>query len=69
MSYGDLAKATNNPKASRAVGQIMGHNSVIIMTPCHRVILSSGAIGNYTGGNHIKKWLLEHEKMAKDKIY
>ena len=69
LSYGELAKLTSNPKASRAVGQIMAVNNVIIMVPCHRVILSSGKLGNYSRGeyNDMKQWLLDHEQSASNK--
>ncbi|XP_019338434.1 methylated-DNA--protein-cysteine methyltransferase isoform X2 [Alligator mississippiensis] len=39
-----------------------------IIIPCHRVICSSGQTGNYTGGNHLKEWLLSHEKLQKEKL-
>lgn len=34
---------------------------VPILVPCHRVVCSSGAVGNYTGGPAVKEWLLTHE--------
>lgn len=34
---------------------------VPILIPCHRVVCSSGAMGNYTGGLATKEWLLAHE--------
>ena len=64
VSYGELAKLCNrSPGASQAVGQAMRNNPVGIIVPCHRVILSSGSLGNYSGGakNTIKQWLLQHE--------
>ncbi len=39
----------------------MGKNQVPIIVPCHRVIMSSGAIGGYSGGVGIKRALLEIE--------
>ena len=65
ISYGNLAvKSGGKPTASRAVGQVMRNNPVGIIVPCHRVVLSSGSIGNYSGGqkNCVKEWLLHHEK-------
>lgn len=62
-SYTEVATKLNNSKACRAVGQAMRNNPVSIMIPCHRIISSSGAPGNYAGGtrNDVKAWLIEHE--------
>ncbi|XP_072596518.1 methylated-DNA--protein-cysteine methyltransferase [Vulpes vulpes] len=61
VSYQQLAALAGNPKAARAVGGAMRSNPVPILIPCHRVICSSGAMGNYTGGLATKEWLLAHE--------
>ena len=60
-TYGDVASAIGKPKASRAVGNALGRNPVPVIIPCHRVILSSGAMGWYTGGPDIKRTLLDIE--------
>ena len=62
ISYSQLAKSINNPKACRAVGSANGKNPVIIIIPCHRVIASNGGLGGYACGLDIKKQLLELEK-------
>lgn len=49
-TYGDIATEINNPKACRAVGTAIGENPVAFLIPCHRVIRSSGALGNYHWG-------------------
>ena len=49
-TYGDIATEINNPKACRAVGTAVGENPVAFLIPCHRVIRSSGALGNYHWG-------------------
>ena len=66
VSYGQLAKICGNEKASRAVGQAMRNNPLVLVVPCHRVVLSNGSLGNYSGGkiNSVKAWLLEHEGIA-----
>lgn len=46
-TYKDIAEYTGNPAASRAVGSTIGANPVAYLIPCHRVILSSGKIGQY----------------------
>ena len=60
-SYGNVAKALNNPKAVRAVGAANGKNKVWIVVPCHRVIGADGSLTGYAGGLDRKKWLLAHE--------
>lgn len=55
-TYGDLAKETAerdsrwSPRASRAVGTTMRNNLCGPQIPCHRVVKSDGAIGNFRGG-------------------
>lgn len=41
---------------------------VPILVPCHRVVLSSGATGNYSGGMAVKEWLLAHEGRLAGKL-
>ena len=60
-SYGDIANAIDNPKASRAMGTAIGQNPIAILIPCHRVIQSSGAIGGYRWGVTRKKNLIAEE--------
>jgi len=57
-TYGDVAEAIGKPRASRAVGNALGRNPIPVIIPCHRVVLSSGAMGWYTGGPEIKRTLL-----------
>jgi methylated-DNA-[protein]-cysteine S-methyltransferase len=61
VSYGELALRVGHPRASRAVGTAMATNPVPIVVPCHRVLRSGGAIGNYGGGVEMKRQLLTHE--------
>jgi AraC family transcriptional regulator of adaptative response/methylated-DNA-[protein]-cysteine methyltransferase len=60
-SYGELAAALGNPKASRAVGGANGANNVAVLIPCHRVIASDGTLGGYAYGLEIKAELLRRE--------
>ena len=60
-SYKDVATLVGNPNATRAVGSAMATNPIPIVVPCHRVLRSGGALGNYGGGPEIKAWLLRHE--------
>jgi O-6-methylguanine DNA methyltransferase len=61
ISYGELARRSGLGGAARFVGTTMAKNMVPIIIPCHRVIRSDGSLGNYSGGTHIKKFLLELE--------
>ena len=61
VSYGDIAKDIDRPKASRSVGSAVGENPVSLIVPCHRVVPSSGGLGNYGWGTDLKKRLLEIE--------
>jgi O-6-methylguanine DNA methyltransferase len=61
LSYGDIAKNIDNPKASRAVGNANNKNKISIVIPCHRVIGSNGKLVGFGGGVWRKEWLLEHE--------
>ena len=61
ISYGDLARKAGIAGAARFAGNMMARNPFAILVPCHRVITSAGDVGNYSGGVHIKEWLLAHE--------
>ena len=63
LSYKDIAKRIDNPKAVRAVGTANGRNPICIIVPCHRVIGTNGKMTGYSGGIWRKKWLLAHERI------
>lgn len=63
-TYGELAKAIGRPRASRAVGKILNKNPDPITVPCHRVVMSNGAIGGYALGKATKRALLESEGLS-----
>jgi methylated-DNA-[protein]-cysteine S-methyltransferase len=63
-SYGDIAAAIGNPKASRAVGMANNKNKIPIVIPCHRVIGSDGSLTGFAGGLDTKRWLLKHEGLV-----
>ena len=63
-NYGTVASAIGSPKAVRAVGTACGHNPLPLVIPCHRVVRSDGAIGQYRGGAAAKTALLELEAAA-----
>ena len=47
-TYKELANAINKSKAIRAVATAVGKNPYAPKVPCHRVVLSSGKVGEYT---------------------
>ncbi|MET7699001.1 MULTISPECIES: methylated-DNA--[protein]-cysteine S-methyltransferase [unclassified Streptomyces] len=61
-SYGELAEALGNPKASRAVGLANGKNPIGIIVPCHRVVGADGSLTGYGGGLDRKRRLLDLER-------
>lgn len=60
-SYGWLAEKLQNPGAVRAVGTALGRNPIPLIVPCHRVVRSDGAVGNYAFGPDMKRQLLIRE--------
>jgi len=68
MTYGQLAKKSGRPNASRAVGSALAKNPLPLIIPCHRVVRSDGKIGGFSapGGISLKKKMLELEHQALD---
>lgn len=62
ISYLELARRLDHPKAVRAVGMANGANPVAIIVPCHRVIGANGSLTGFGGGLPTKRALLELEK-------
>ena len=62
VSYGEVAKGIDNPKAVRAVGLANGKNPISIIVPCHRVIGANGTLTGYGGGLERKRILLDLER-------
>ena len=58
VTYSELASRAGRPRAQRAAGSACGSNPIPIVVPCHRVVRTGGAIGNYGGGPEIKQFLL-----------
>ncbi len=61
ITYRDLAERAGNVLASRAAGTSMARNPLPLLVPCHRVIRTDGGLGNYGGGERMKRRLLEIE--------
>lgn len=61
-SYAWVAERCGIPQGSRAVGQALKRNPIVIIIPCHRVIASDGGIGGFSGGLDWKRLLLDWER-------
>lgn len=67
MTYGEIAKKMTvqygiQKMSAQAVGGAVGHNSISIIIPCHRVIGADGSLTGYAGGIDRKVKLLSLEK-------
>ncbi len=61
-SYGEIAKAIENPRGARAVGMACNKNKIPIIIPCHRVVGSNQKLVGFAGGLEIKSILLNLER-------
>jgi methylated-DNA-[protein]-cysteine S-methyltransferase len=63
MTYGEIAARLGEPRASREVGQALGHNPFPLIVPCHRVLAAGGKLGGFSapGGVTTKLRLLDIE--------
>lgn len=66
-TYGEIAKEisikTGKKMSAQAVGNAIGHNPILIIIPCHRVIGKDGDLTGFAAGLGIKKKLLELEEI------
>ncbi|AJR16107.1 methylated-DNA--[protein]-cysteine S-methyltransferase [Leptospira interrogans] len=60
-SYSDIADLIGQENASRAVGTAIGKNPIGYLIPCHRVIKSTGGIGEYRWGSERKMAMIGWE--------
>ena len=67
MTYGEIAGRIAAQKglskmSAQAVGGAVGHNSISLIIPCHRVVGTNGSLTGYAGGLDRKVKLLALEK-------
>ena len=67
-TYAWLARKIGHPQSARAVGNTMARNPVPFLIPCHRVVPSSGGIGNFGLGKSRKRELLQREGVAVERL-
>ena len=68
MTYSEIANVIAKEKgiakmSAQAVGGAVGHNSISIIIPCHRVVGTNGSLTGYAGGLDKKIQLLKLEKI------
>lgn len=61
ISYAELADRAGSPTAIRAAGSACAKNAIVLVIPCHRIVKTGGALGNYAYGLNKKEWLLRFE--------
>ena len=74
MTYGEIAariarEKGRNRMSAQAVGGAVGHNSISLIIPCHRVVGTDGSLTGYAGGIDRKVRLLQLEKALSDKLF
>jgi O-6-methylguanine DNA methyltransferase len=67
-TYAWVARQAGRPRAVRAVANVIARNAVPYVVPCHRVVPSSGGIGNYIFGSATKRALLQREGVDVDQL-
>ena len=72
-TYGEIARAIARENglermSAQAVGNAVGHNSIALIIPCHRVLGSDGSLTGYAAGTDKKAHLLDLEKSTLTKV-
>lgn len=62
ISYQELARQVDRPRAVRAVASAVAANPVNFLIPCHRVLRADGELGGFRGGPELKARLLTGER-------
>ena len=69
MTYGDISRLIARERglasmSAQAVGGAVGHNSISLIIPCHRVVGTDGSMTGYAGGIDKKMQLLKMEGVS-----
>ncbi len=65
-TYKLIAQYLGKNKAYRAVANALARNPFPLIVPCHRVIRSNGHLGDFQGGEYMKRSLLKMEGVKFD---
>ena len=60
-SYGEVAEMAGRPRAHRAVGTACRFTPLTLVVPVHRVIRADGSLGEFSGREDVKRFLLNLE--------
>ena len=74
MTYGQIAEILAGQMgltrmSAQAVGGAVGHNSISLIIPCHRVVGRNGSLTGYAGGIDKKVRLLQMEKSDMSRLF
>ena len=74
MTYGGIAKKLElehgySKMSAQAVGGAVGHNSISLIIPCHRVVGTNGSLTGYAGGVDKKIKLLTLEQVDMSRLF
>ena len=74
MTYAEIAARIAEQNglsrmSAQAVGGAVGHNSISLIIPCHRVVGTDGSLTGYAGGIDKKIALLELEGADLSNMY
>ena len=74
MTYGAIADKIAKEKglarmSAQAVGGAVGHNSISLIIPCHRVVGTNGSLTGYAGGVEKKAKLLAQEGVDRNRFF
>ena len=74
MTYAQIAQVIARERglsrmSAQAVGGAVGHNSISLIIPCHRVVGTDGSLTGYAGGIDKKERLLELEGADMSRLY
>ncbi|NLN50489.1 MAG: methylated-DNA--[protein]-cysteine S-methyltransferase [Acholeplasmataceae bacterium] len=61
LTYSDIAYLIGKEGGSRAVGNALGRNNILLLVPCHRVV-GKTSLGGFSSGLKVKEQLLKLEK-------
>jgi AraC family transcriptional regulator of adaptative response/methylated-DNA-[protein]-cysteine methyltransferase len=65
ISYAELARGIDKPKAARAAASACAANRIAVLVPCHRILRGDGGLGGYRWGLARKRALLDAERARK----